>query len=278
MKLLVMLITLAAEHFFSDVVAKARGYRRWDWLHTLVALMEKNLGDSVKAINGPAGVAAVLAVPVLALFFIGSFLKGVALLLGFMLSIAVLFLCLGPRDLNSDLIGLRNAITDNDEHCIATYTQGLTGGEGRGKAGAEAILADANDRLFAVIFWFMLLGPAGALIFRATSELRLYGAKTGSALGNSAKDLYRILIWLPGRLLAVCYGLAGSLGKSAQTWRFHETLSLDETEQVIKTSGLAALQYDTVASETEGLNAIRSLLERALLIWVVVTIIVAVLI
>jgi AmpE protein len=74
------------------------------------------------------------------------------------------------------------------------------------------------DRLFAVFFWFFLLGPAGAVFYRLTS---LYNRHPSLPAGNlpSYQQWQWALEWLPVRYMGLCCCLAGNFTTGFHVWR-----------------------------------------------------------
>ena len=86
----------------------------------------------------------------------------------------------------------------------------------------------ANNRIFGVMFWFMVLGPAGAWLYRVSDLLRRRAAfeaarqgvpAHGGDLGSVLTDLHGALAWMPARLAALSYALAGSFEDAVGNWK-----------------------------------------------------------
>ena len=75
------------------------------------------------------------------------------------------------------------------------------------RAFTEALFCAANQRVFAVLFWFILLGPAGAVLYRSVDICRLQN-------DSRAAIVLGLLDWLPTRLLAFLFALGGILRES----------------------------------------------------------------
>jgi membrane protein required for beta-lactamase induction len=171
---------------------------------------------------------------------------------------------------------LVQALGENNEEETARRAQELVGSsasidpQSRGRSVVESALVQANDRIFGVVFWFLLLGPLGAVLYRLSAELHGYVGNTESGFAQSARDLYRIFAWAPARLAALGYAGAGNLMKAIEAWRVKDTLGLDQSEGVLKDSGIGALQFTDGAAEAEQVGAVERLIYRAVAIWLAV--------
>jgi membrane protein required for beta-lactamase induction len=211
-------------------------------------------------------------------------------LLKLLLGIAVLTYCLGPESFD-DLVNqylraceekdvrqaqqiakkiLLEPVSNNIHHLSSQVTR--------------AVFYEADKRLFAVLFWFVLLGPVGALLYRVVVFLaeENYRANPGAA-DHPAMVLHSIIDWAPSRLLALTFFLAGSYDDALRGWRksYQTTsdLSLRNRMYVILT-GCAAMRHevdDTVPHpnnqeeyDLQWLRMARVLVIRSLIIWVTV--------
>lgn len=147
----------------------------------------------------------------------------------------VLWLALGPDDLHAEASEYVAAAHANRAEA-ATLAADLVRDDACQRAGAplsgvaEAVLVQANNRIFGVLFWFMLLGPfgpVGAVLFRVTDVLRRAALAEATVRGVAATDpralglqrLHGILSFVPARLLALTYGVAGSFEDAFRGWR-----------------------------------------------------------
>lgn len=73
------------------------------------------------------------------------------------------------------------------------------------------LLTNSFERLFAVLFWYLVLGPAGALLYFVLLQMRKPRQENASAHYEHAwlKHLQFILEWVPARLLGLTFALAG---------------------------------------------------------------------
>lgn len=99
--------------------------------------------------------------------------------------------------------------------------------EGVTKAGIESILENGNDAVFAAVFWFLLLGGPGAVLFRLLNTLdAMWGYKTERFLhfGWAAARLDDLFNYLPARLTALTYGLQQNWHNAWLCWRHQAPL------------------------------------------------------
>jgi len=73
------------------------------------------------------------------------------------------------------------------------------------------LLNNSFERLFAILFWYLVLGPAGALTYFSLVQMRGLGCRDQSVDFEQAwlKRLEFVLEWVPARLLGLTFALAG---------------------------------------------------------------------
>ncbi len=194
MTLLALLIGLVVERLATQLFH----LRRLRWLDHLIDLGFRQVG---RFANWPAMIpivllALLLILPVfLVLFSLQDALYGVANLV---LAIVVLFFSLGPKDIGEDVDEYCRAIEADDEERLRNTSKALiemdvpTDPFERIRKVEEAVCIQANNRLFAVIFWFVVFGPYGPLgawAYRVTDLLRrraVFNAVRDDANTNAA--------------------------------------------------------------------------------------------
>ncbi|WP_406672213.1 regulatory signaling modulator protein AmpE, partial [Natronospira sp.] len=216
-------------------------------------------------------------------------LAGFSEILAFFLAVIVLLYCLGPGEILGQLARYLQAhdpeqAEDHDAGVIAAEIMesesGLSAEDDVHRAVTEAALVRANDRLFAVIFWFAILGPAGAVFYRVADLLRRSEARDSenarTELAQYAIMLEGILAWLPARLLSLSYALTGSFEEAIADWKaYYEECTepfFETSEGVLSCTGCGALRI-SAGTQDSGLAVVRSarsLLQRTLVLWLAV--------
>lgn len=125
------------------------------------------------------------------------------------------------------------------------------------QAFTRAIFMAAYQRVFAVVFWFVLLGPAGAVLYRSIALM-----STESPLGftHTAKKIQQLLDWVPIRILTFIFALGGHFSQVFMCWK-KMVLKGPETNEIILTDcGIAALDVMEGSSIPEDGSAEREAL------------------
>jgi membrane protein required for beta-lactamase induction len=197
-------------------------------------------------------------------------------LFSLLFALAVFIYSLGPGDLNRQVdnyLGARETGNDDDARQYATDIIGQPAPESPDQQTAEvmhAILYQANDRLFCVIFWFLLLGPLGAIVYRLTAHTM--HTAYNNPLGDAAKKLQAIMAWAPVHLVAMGYALTGNYEGASRGFR--DKLKMEDLSEcnynTLVTSGLGALKDCEPGEETACIRATRALVLRTLVVWVAV--------
>ena len=253
MSLISILISLAVESYWQQIDK----LRRYDWFETYTKWMMERL-EGLSIYDSPVGVVLVLAPLVFAVWLVDAMLGGVWSLFSFIFGIAILLFCLGPRSLSRDVQAYLEAEEAGDHEQAKQHATEILGRPADEPAGPlmesvkEAILVHANDRLIAVMFWFALLGPVGAVMFRAASLLKDETVLIPDKFSHSVHDLFWVMNWLPARLCIIGYALAGNFIDTVSYWRSLNDFWTRDSDDLLITSGIGALRQDVRVDIEEG--------------------------
>jgi AmpE protein len=165
-------------------------------------------------------------------------------LVGLLFAIAVLFYSWGPRDLDLDV----EAIMDAPDHAARAQAAAQLG-EGAASLAApalvQAVFQAAQRRWFGVLFWFLLLGPFGALLYR----LSAWSAEGDAAFLPAearigAQAWLALLDWPVAQLMTLALALVGDFDSVAGAWKDNGGASL-----ALRTDFLAAAARASVRTE-----------------------------
>ncbi len=129
-----------------------------------------------------------------------------------------------------------------------------------------SLLWQAQTSMFAVLFWFVLLGPAGAVLYRFSRLLSEHHyPKDAPQIRDAAVVWISYLDWIPVRLLGLCFVLAGRFESTFKVWWNQITTAPKGNEAYLEACGHAALEsgHDTPQRQW-------ALYQRALIILLIV--------
>ena len=295
MTLLALLIGLIIERIATQLFH----LRRLRWLDRLIDGGFR-LGDRFAAWPAPICVLVmvlVLIAPVFgALLYLWDESYGIEDLL---FAVVILFFSLGPQDIGEDVAEYCRAVETDDEEGIQHTAKALIEQDApedpleRIRAVEESVCVQANNRLFAVVFWFVAcgsfgpFGPLAAWTYRVTDLIRRRAVFNASrdtnaseALLAAAVMLHGWLIWIPARLTAIGYAMAGSFEAAFFAWRHPQAIEdgsvHSKSEQLLARVGIGALALDDIDGENlsergvRGAMAANGLVYRLFFIWVFV--------
>ncbi len=261
MLLIAILIALLAERLAPDLAERRSlgAFERYvQWVQTR------------RGLSAPLALLLALAPWVVAVALLQALLSGVLWgLLELVLGSVVLFLALCPGSLDPAVDAYVAARERKDEATARHQAEHILGGsaplgvEEEVRAVADALLLQANERWLAPLFWFVLLGPVGAALYRLTVHTQTVAHEDG--LQHAARWLRGALDWIPVRMLAALYTLSGSFEDGLQAWRQQGQVSpeppspqpsrADELEQgnrdVLLRVGRGALRTEDYAISAE---------------------------
>jgi AmpE protein len=295
MTLIALLIGLAIERLATQIFH----WRRMRWLERII---DKGFSLATRFAAWPALISVIVLLVVLVLPVAAVTIALGDTLFGFphlVLAVVVLFFSLGPNDIGEDVNEYCSALEEGNEERIEQTAKTLVENTvpddplERIHCVEEAVCIQANNRLFAVIFWFVLLGPLGPLgawAYRVTDLVRRRAvfqagrdesdAATITPLRDAAVALHGWLAWIPARLTAIGYAVAGHFDAALVAWRRGADAvpgtTSENSERLLARVGVAALALeagedeDLTARGVRGATAAKRLVFRLLLIWAVI--------
>lgn len=291
MTLLAILISLALERLLPAVdewrsLAWFRHYQ--GWLRGRLAAHEKWQGI-------PALLLIVLT-PVAGVALAQYLLHDILLVFSFAFSIVVLTYCLGPKDEHRlvhrylDAVDVGDSATAQQtlEELLPDDSEPASDEDSRIRQIIDALLVQSHERVLGVLFWFMVLGPMGAVLYHLTVELmRMTDSEPADAAFHAALGrLHQVLAWIPAHLAALGYAVMGSFVHAMQAWKHpppattEPAVAANETEQgdnrpqshrLLLRIGLASLQFDSKPpQDNAAIREALGLCGRSLIAWVTI--------
>lgn len=163
---------------------------------------------------------------VLPFVLLAWWLAGVA---GMLAHVLLLYFCLGLRSLRDHTLPICAALGSGDlpearrlTARIVSRDTAQASASDLAKAGAESLLENGNDAVFGTLFWFLVAGGPGALLFRLANTLdAMWGYRNArfDLFGRAAARIDDALNFIPARLTALSYVLLAPRGGHARAWR-----------------------------------------------------------
>jgi adenosylcobinamide-phosphate synthase len=149
--------------------------------------------------------------------------------LAFVFDAVVLYATLGLRSLGEHALPVAAALERGDlaaartavGRVVSRDTQALDATQ-VSAAATESVLENGNDAVFGALFWFMLLGAPGAVLYRLANTLdAMWGYRNAryENFGWAAARIDDVLNLVPARLTALSYALLGRTAGALRCWR-----------------------------------------------------------
>lgn len=197
-------------------VPQVRTWRDWRWFDRWV--------EQCGNVHGAGRVLLVLAPPAIVVAIIGALLGSAnwLALVWLAFAVAVLIYTLGPHNLEADI----DAVLASEglvERAHAAQALRVHADDDavlplEPAALVEASVCSALKRRFGVVFWFVVLGPAGALLYRLAQRLGDH-ADTDADSRSAARRFAEALDWPAAHLMVFAMALVSDFDAVIGTWR-----------------------------------------------------------
>jgi membrane protein required for beta-lactamase induction len=275
MKLIAILLSLLIEHF----VDWLPGWRKLDWFYSYSAWWYGKL-EGHESRNGPVGLIIILGTLMVVVWLAWAILNNIGGVLGFLFGVVVLLYCFGPGDLVTDV----NRYLDAERQGNQEEARGLAGevvtgdvpvvAEERAHAVKSAVFVSLNQRILAVIFWFLLLGPIGAALYRAAWLSKHNVSDLGEGYKSAASKLVAILDWPSARLCVLAYALAGHFADTMMQFKSFDDFMRRDSDELLIAAGSGAIQMDLDKAlepgkpDLDGVAEALGLAKRSFVVWI----------
>ncbi|MBU1224099.1 MAG: CobD/CbiB family protein [Gammaproteobacteria bacterium] len=255
-----VLAAVALEHLrpLRQPLPHYRQYTRFiHWLESKL-----NAGEST---HGAIAWALAVVPWLIAVWLVYALLSGISPVLGWAWNVAVLYFTLGFKYYSDDAERiarlLRAGELDSARDQLLAWRGGDTSqfsADDLARVAIEQLMAASYRQMFGVLFWFVLLaplGPVGAVLFRAASILARRWETSRGRFGQCAQRVFHLINWVPARLTALTYAIAGNFEDATYCWRTQADTWPESEEGVVIAAGAGAMgvklgQSVTVAGES----------------------------
>jgi len=218
-----------------------------DWVHDKL--------DEHEWVDGPAGLIVIIAPILVIVGYISSTLDGYHSFFSLIFGIGILSYSIGPKKFHENVQKFIHSREQGDDEGALWHLDNILGTDTPKSEPLiilklnEEILIQTSRQLLSIVFWFIILGPIGAILLRLSNTA--YNDKISneedSEFNQSAARLQYILHWIPCRLTALSYAISGSFVHASDCWkntpkRDTEETFIDKNNDMLTCIGLSSLQ------------------------------------
>jgi adenosylcobinamide-phosphate synthase len=186
--------------------------------------------------------------PVVVAIVLHALLSAASGILALALDVAVLYLTLGFRQFSHSFTSIQLAIKAGDIERARTLLDQWRGASGVVRTREEVVrlaieeaLVAAHRHVFGVLLWYVVLpGPAGAILYRLAAYLAGRWRNLGS-FGRFAQQAFHVLEWPAVRLTAAAFALVGDFENTVYCWRTQARTWPDPDAGVLLAAGAGAM-------------------------------------
>jgi cobalamin biosynthesis protein CobD/CbiB len=263
--------------------------------------LEQSFNGGERKHGVTAWLVAVLPPALLALA-IHVLLYSVHPLLALVFNIAVLYLTLGFRQFSHYSTDIQLSVKSGDIDRARSLLEQWRGASGVVRTREEVIrlsieeaLLASHRHVFGVLLWYLLLpGPTGAILYRLAAYFAARWAHLGG-FGDFANRVFYLLEWPAVRLTAAAFAVVGDFEDAVYCWRTQARTWFDPNAGIVLAAGAGAMgvRLGMPVQEVDGmqprpelgvgdpaegpfLDSTVGLLWRAVVIWVFALLIVTI--
>jgi cobalamin biosynthesis protein CobD/CbiB len=167
-------------------------------------------------------------------------------------NIAVLYFTMGFRQFSHYFREIAHALRNGDTATAREYlarwrgavAAELTPGE-IARVSIELALVGSHRHVFGPIAWFLVLGPAGAVIYRLSAVLaQIWRPRADTESDEFARFAQRFFYgfdWVPARLTAASFAVVGNFEDAIYCWRTQAASWLGDAQGVLMATGGGAM-------------------------------------
>lgn len=277
MEFIVLILALATERYLH-----VNSYiYRFNWFGHYLDLLQKifsKTGLFSGCIGLTLAVAPIFIAVAIVYYLLGPWLGG---FVGFILSLAILIYCLGPKDMYTSFEAYFVAVVRDDKEAKQKALQNLLCVIPENEADiprtlTKSVFSHFNYSLFTVVFWYIIFGPLAPVLYRTIAEVHKAAHMKDSpyaSMSASAAICMSIIEWLPLRIIALLYALVGDFHQGFNYWFKNLTNALQDNYAFSQECGLAAMG---IVKQTDGSNDVAEvksaikLVDRSLILYVVI--------
>jgi cobalamin biosynthesis protein CobD/CbiB len=211
------------------------------------AWLEQSFNGGERRHGMVAWLVAVLP-PVLLALALHAVLYSVHPLLALLFNIAVLYLTLGFRQFSHYFTDIQLAVKAGDIERARTLLEQWRGASGVVRSREEVVrltieeaLLASHRHVFGVLLWYLLLpGPSGAVLYRLAAYFASRWKDLGS-FGQFAQRAFYVLEWPAVRLTAAAFAVVGDFEDAVYCWRTQARSWFDPNAGIVLAAGAGAM-------------------------------------
>jgi len=180
-------------------------------------------------------------------------------IVGTVISIVIVYVCLGHRSLYAHVEPIIAALHNHDDANARSLASQIVSRDKATlnvpKATIESVLENGNDAVFAALLWFIVAGLPGVIVYRLANTLdAMWGYKNHTYLyfGRIAARVDDVMNFIPARLTAVSYVLLGQSRLAIQCWQKQAHLCESPNAGPVMTAGAGALNVSLGGAASYG--------------------------